>query len=497
MTDDMTIKQFGVADGVWNITEVIEQQARRRPAALALILPDCVLSYRELITAVHVVALKLMANGVQARQTIGISMGQTGMHLVTLLAIARIGAIAVPLHSALSAERRVLAARRFSVSAVVSGREDMRLEGWPFISLSAIDLSRRVPLLPATRTQADDPCWISLSSGTTGDPKGVLRTHGYLLDRVAKSTYVRGPQTRMLPMDLNFGVGFGQSMRILVLGGTVVLSPDRSPANLAYMVRSHAVTHWLLSPAMAEEILALLDDDDIHFPSLTYLQILGGMPSPRLLDALFRKFTPNVHVDYGTSEIGPVAVAVPDILRRAPASVGRVVPWVRLEVVDDDDRPVPLGESGRLRVKLDHMFDSYHLDPSLTSERFRDGWHYPRDRARLDAEGLLYIEGREDDVFNVGGNKVHFRDLESVFEKHPAVREAAAFVLPQHSGRDLLAVAVIAARSVPGDELMAWALGKLGPISPEKLFFVDEFARTATGKVLRDRLTESFAPKFA
>lgn len=480
-------------EGVWNITEVIEHRARRQPAAPALILPDRVLGFRDLITAVHVVALKLLANGVYTGQVVGVSMGQTSLHLVTLLAIARIGAIGVPLHAALSPERRLLAARRFGVVAVTSGREDMRLDGLPFIQLGAVDLSRRVPPLPGTQTQAGDPCWISLSSGTTGDPKGVLRTHGYMLDRVAKETDARDSNSRLLPLDLNFAVGFGQAVRMLVRGGAVVLSPERSPANVAYMVRSHAVTHWLLSPAMAEDILALLDEDDIHFPSVASLRILGGAPNPRLLDALFRKFTPHVYVDYGTSEVGPVAVATPEMLRRAPDCAGRVVPWVKVEIVDDEDRPVPAGQSGRLRMQVEQMFTGYHLDPSLTVERIRDGWYYPHDRARIDADGLLYIEGRQDDVFNVSGNKVYFRDVESVLETHPAVREAAAFVLPQQTGRDLLAVAVIASTRVPANELLAWAVQKLGPIGPERLFFVEEFARTQTGKVLRDQLSAACA----
>jgi acyl-coenzyme A synthetase/AMP-(fatty) acid ligase len=422
-------------------------------------------------------------------------MEQTPLHLVTLLAIARIGAIAVPLHTALAPERRILAARRFNAMTVVSGRDDMRLEGLPFVQLSAVDLGRRVPLLPATKTQADDPCWISLSSGTTGDPKGVLRTHGYMLDRVAKSTDIRDSNSRLLPLDLNFAVGFGQAMRMLVIGGAVVLSPHRSPANLAYMVRSHAVTHWLLSPAMAEDILALLEDDDIHFPSVTSLRMLGGAPSPRLLDALLRKFTPHVYADYGTSEVGPVAVASAEMMQRAADCAGHVVPWATVEIVDEEDRLLPAGRSGRLRMKVEQMFDRYHLDEPLTDQRFRDGWYYPHDRARLDADGLLYIEGREDHVFNVSGNKVAFRDVESVLETHPAVREAAAFVLPQAAGRDLLAVAVVAVTSAGAraDELLTWAVQKLGPIAPEKLFFVDEFPRTVTGKVLRDRLSESYA----
>jgi len=284
---------------------------------------------------------------------------------------------------------------------------------------------------------------------------------------------------------------------MLAAGGTVVLTPNDLPANLAYMVRSHAVTHWLLSCAWAEDILPLLGDDDVHFPSLVCLQIVGGSPSKRLLDALFRKFTPNVYVDYGTSEVGPVAVATPEILRRAPSSVGRILPWVTSEIVDGDNRPVPTGQSGRLRLKLDRMFDGYYLDPQLTADRFRQGWYYPHDRARMDAEGLLYIEGREDNVLNVGGAKIYLHDVESTIRAHPSVREAVAFVILSPAGRDILAAAVIVNKPVTVAELMAWALEKLGPIRLETVVITDQLPRTATGKVRRDQLATSLAPKLA
>jgi len=497
MADDVNAGGLIGTNGVWNIAEVVEHHAAIHPAAPALILADQMLSFRELATAIHVVARKLLDSGVQPRQMLGVSMGQTALHLVALLAIARIGAVAVPLHVAFPAERRMQTARRFNVSAVVSGRGDMQLPGLPFIALDGVNLGARVAPLSPSGTQRDDPCWVSFSSGTTGDPKGVLRTHGYMLDRVRQSPFVRGPRSRLLPMDLNFAIGFGQALRMLMLGGAVVLVPNPLPANLAYMVRAHAVTHWLVSPALVQEVLPLLEDNDIHFPSLDYLQIIGGAPGPRLLDALFSRFSPHVYVVYGVSEIGQIAIADPHTLRHAPTSAGRVCPWVQLEVVGDDDRPVPAGQSGRMRVKLDHMFDGYHLDASLTSTRFRDGWYYPLDRARLDADGLLYVEGREDDVFNLGGGKINFRDVEAVVETHTLVREAVAFVLRQTSGRDLLAIAVHVSAPVSGEAFLKWAEQKLGPHCPERLVFVERFERTSNGKVMRDRLTEMFSPKSA
>jgi len=497
MTDATAATNDTNAIAFCNITEVIEAQAQRHPAALAIIVPERVFSYSDLVGAVHAIGRKLLDSGVKPGQVLAISMAQTALHLLTLLAVARIGAVSVPAHAALPRDRRLLAARRFGACAIVSGRADMQLEGLPFISLADVDLKAPVTPLPAAQTRAVDPCWISLSSGTSGDPKGVLRSHGYMLDRVDKSIYERTPQSRLMPMDLNFGVGFGQAMRMLVAGGAVVLAPDSLPASFVYMVRAHAVTHWLLSPAWAEDILPLLTDDDIHFPSIVYLQIIGAQPSKRLLDALRKKFTPNVFTSYGTSEVGPVAVATPEILDRAPSSVGKILPWVKAEIVDARKRRVAAGKSGRLRLKVESMFGAYHLDEQLSAERFHGGWYYPHDSARIDAEGLLYIEGREDDVLNIGGGKVHFRDVETAIEAHPSVREAAVFTRPDASGRDALVAAVIVTKPVTVAELLAWASEKLGPICPEKLVLTDEFPRTATGKVLRDQLATLLAAKLA
>jgi|SRR5579859_1027860 len=473
------------APAVWNITEAIELNGERHPAALALIVPDRLVSYRELVTAVHGVAHKLLIGGLRAGQTVGVSMTQTALHLITQLALARIGVIWVPVHPSLPEDRRLLVARRFGVSCIISARAELRLEGIPFLLLNSADLNAPVRPPPPSGSGPDSPCWIALSSGTSGDPKGVLCSHGYLLDRVGKSVYVRAPGARLMPMDLNFGTGFGQAMRMLVAGGTVVLVPNMTPASAAYMVRSHAVTHWLLSPVMAEELLPLLVDEDIHFPSVTYLQIVGGTPNRRLVEALLTRFTPHVFVVYGTVEIGPISIATPELLRRAPESVGRLAPWATAEVIDSAGRPMPAGTVGRLRLKAEGMLHGYHLDPALTAERFRDGWYYPYDRARIDDEGLLYIEGREDEVINVGGAKIYPSDIERVLQAHPAVREAAVFLL-RSPGPDRLAAAIIPAERVPIADLTAWSAERLGPISPSRLYYVDSLPRTANGKVLRD-----------
>jgi acyl-coenzyme A synthetase/AMP-(fatty) acid ligase len=186
--------------------------------------------------------------------------------------------------------------------------------------------------------------------------------------------------------------------------------------------------------------------------------------------------------------VGVVSIAGPETLEQFPDSSGRVCPWARAEVVDDNDQILPPGSSGHLRLQVEGMVDGYYQAPAHSAKRFRNGWYYPGDRARIDAERLLFIEGREDDVINFNGIKANPGDIENVLRSHPAVEDAAALVLVDASGRDLLAAAYIAATRVTTAELLAYARERLGPLSPRQLVQVAAFPRNTNGKLLRDQL---------
>ncbi len=480
-------------DSIWNLTEMIEWQARRHPAAPAIILRDRIITHRELFDAVHAIARKLLDSGIKPGQAIGMSILQTPLHLSALLAIARIGAISVPAPPGLSEQQRLQIARQFNVQTLVSGRAEFQLKELPFIDLGQLNLTAPTTPLAPSGSSPDDPCRIAISSGTSGgEPKGVMYTHGYLRDLIREMSRVTPPPpySRLMPMDLNFSAGFVNALWILSEAGAVVLGNSNSPGDMAYMVRSHAVTHWVLSPGMAGEVAKMLVDADIHFPSLTHLRILGATPGKRLLDTLFTRFSRNVFECYGCSEIGDVSMATPEILRSTPTSAGRILPWLTAEIVDNDNRPLTAGTSGRLRIKARGriMTDGYFGAPDLTTERFRDGWYYPRDRARIDADGLLYIEGREDDVINIGGQKIYPQDIECVLQSHPAVREAAVFALCDATEDGVLAAAFTPTMPISVGELHTWAQSQLGALCPRQLFQVNDFPRTATGKIKRDEL---------
>ncbi|MFY9327362.1 MAG: class I adenylate-forming enzyme family protein [Georgfuchsia sp.] len=472
-----------------NIVEVILAQAAQCPAAPALILRNQVLSFRELTLAINHLASVLLDAGVQQGQVVGISMGQTPQHLMTQLALAQIGAVSLPVHAMISAQRRQLAATRFDAAWIVSGREEMRLDGLPFINLDPTrKLMPNETLTPVAQVDANTPFRIALSSGTSGDPKGVMFSHGYMLDRMTKTNYACNPLSRIVVMDLNFAIGFVFAIGMLAAGGAVIFPASSSAMDLAMAVNAHAATHWLLSPAQAKEIARLLMEDGIHFPTLEHLRIVGSTPDAKLMRTLKARFSANVFVPYGSTEMGPISIATPEILSDHPDCAGRLFPWAKAEIVNEKDQPLLYGQVGRLRLRAEGMVTGYHHDEARSAEQFRDGWYYPGDQAHLSNDGLLFIDGREDDVLNVNGNKFRPADVESVLQEHPAVVDAAALVLEEAPGRQFLTAAVIVSSPLEMAELIRFASERLGPMTPRHIIAMQRFPRNTTGKLLRRQL---------
>lgn len=488
----METGRFVTHDGegreIENLAAMIEQRALLQPAAPAMIMKEAIVSFRGMQAAVNAVAAKLLDSGLAAGTMVGISMGQTPMHLFTTLALARIGVPFVSIHPALPVERRMIAVRRYGVAAIVSGRPDCALEGLPFVLLNQAELRTDLPRVPYAPTAFDTPLRVALSSGTSGDPKGVMLTHGYMRSRLALTAYGLTSQSRVLSLDLNFAASFNYALCALAIGGAVVFTPAESAEHYIDTVRRFAVTDWFLSPAIAEAIAPCLAEHDLYFTTVKHLRVGGASPGVKLVDAMLSRFSPNLEVCYGLTEVGLVSVATPDMTRRHPGTAGRILPTLKAEIVDEQDQALPAGQSGILRLRADVMLKGYYPDDGLTTERFRDGWYYPRDLAHFNQEGLLFIDGRQDDVLNIGGTKVRFRDVETVLESHPAVREAAVFVAVDGAGREMMALAYILRDDSAVTGLDTYAEGKLGPLRPREYVAVKALPRTLTGKVLRDRL---------
>ena len=182
---------------------------------------------------------------------------------------------------------------------------------------------------------------------------------------------------------------------------------------------------------------------------------------------------------------GFVAQADASLLAHDPATAGRVLPWVELEAVDDDGRPLPPGATGQLRMRSPYLASGYIGATGAAAAAFRDGWFYSSDRGMVTAEGLVYLDGR-DDVLNLDGVKVPASRIEAVVAQDPAILECVALTMPDRVGQAQLLMVVVAPQGVDGEALRPRCLDALDPaLVPAAVLVVDQLPHNSAGKVVR------------
>ena len=476
-----------------NIVEAVEYNARVRPHGTALVEPDRAISYAELIEMVLRTACALASRGIGQGDRVAIRMPNSAMHLIAQLALARMGAVAIPLHTTKPADELAAFTRRFSPAAVIALVPAHAIDGVPLI------LADDALLQPVTAEQRSTPCApggatlhsIALSSGTTGAPKAIGWTHERSLQQWHLQQAVRpsGPGVRFLPfMGFDAMYPSAMSLRVLYAGGTVIVMPDVSLKSLCDAVDRFAATHVLTSAGLITRHFDALPPGGPRFPGLVSLRLAGSLVPPAMYREFVRRITPNVAIDYGSSEVGAVATGDRDSMALQPRSVGRVVPWVEAQAVGEDGAPLPAGTPGTLRFRGLSFPSSYLDDPQATAQVFVDGWFYPGDYGRVLPDRALIVESRIDEMINLGGTKVAPGEVEAVLLQDPAVREAAAYGLETASGQMVLLAAVVMTGAFDEKAILARCRAQLGQRTPMRLVQVETLPRNDAGKVMRREL---------
>jgi len=326
------------------------------------------------------------------------------------------------------------------------------------------------------------PLRIALTSGTVGEQKGIEQNHEEFAWRLDRRFYGDEGLPRVLPPNLHVTASLTLAFHALARGGAVVFPPDYDAASLFSTIRGFGVTHVAFPPAHAAMMLPMMKGDGPAFPTVSHFRLLGSAPSPSLLEELRRKVSPHIHVSYSTTEIGVIAMATPELLASHPEATGRLVPDAQLQVVDEQGQVLPRNAPGEFRARVPGMPRGYF--GGADADRFRDGWFYPRDMGYVTDDGLVYVQGRVDDVINAGGRKLSPRYAEAILEEHASVSEAAVFALDGMS----VGALVVARGPVDWPALDRFARGRLELLAPQRYFEVASIPRNATGKIRRGDL---------
>ncbi|KAA1428077.1 AMP-binding protein [Nocardioides antri] len=335
---------------------------------------------------------------------------------------------------------------------------------------------------------------VLLTSGTTGTPKGASRSGGGPQELAAMLERIpwHGEETVVVAAPTFHAWGFGQLVIAATMACTIVLRRRFDPEATLALADEHRATGIALVPVMLERIMELPAEVLDRYPlsSVRFVTASGSRMRGEAVTAFMDRFGDKVYNSYNATEAGQISVASPADLRHASDTAGRPVTGTTVKLVDDEGREVPVGEVGRIVVRGASEFDGYTAGDTKES---LDGFMVSGDVGRMDADGRLYVVGRDDDMIVSGGENVYPVEVERAIGELSAVREVVVVGVDDEAFGQRLAAYVVPTEpdAVSPDDVRAHVKARLaGYKVPRDVVLIDELPRNASGKVVARDLPE-------
>ncbi len=475
--------------------------ARAHPRRAALLDGEQVIDYAQLNARVAALADRLHQAGVRRGQRVAALLTRSAAAVTLVHALARLGAVLVPLNTRLTADEMRWQVRRAACDHLVSAQKTPSLAAAR--PLDALPPARNPSAWLQGQTDRQAPFGIIFTSGTSGQPKGAVLTWDNLFWSAIASAFRLGalPADRwLLTLPLYHIGGLSILFRSALYGSAVVLPnfpADRFDQPTLW-ARLHATRATLVSlvPTMLYRLLQAHPRADEWPPSLRLI-LLGGAAAPaETLQAALEARLP-VALTYGLSEAASqVATATPEATRRKPGTVGRPLLWTQVRIVDEDGRDLPPNARGEILVRGRTVMQGYLDAPAATRTALQAGWLHTGDLGYLDAEGDLWVLQRRSDLIISGGENIYPAEIEAALRQHPAVAEACVVGLPHPEWGQQVAAAVVVRHGaqVTAEELQIFLRQRLAAYKiPRKIAFLASLPQTASGKIMRRELARLLA----
>lgn len=486
----------------FNYAETLDHGALARGNHPALIHNGTVITHSEFASLVRRAANLLTEDGVKKGDLVGLGMKDCTEYVVLLFALARIGAVTLPVDARWQGDEKSRMVAFFRPCRLFSSTPVPEITE---CSVTVVDDAWKARLSAASDDAPiirDDNLGmlISLSSGTTGRPTGPLLTHDHMYARTVSQMASLGFSSYdrfMTATPLYFGGGRAFTLSQLAIGATIVLNtPPFTTEDLARAVTETDTTALFLVPTLLRRLLALTDEQLAGFRGLRQLISSGSPLHPHEREAVRRRLTENYFEYYASTEGGGISVLAPADQRSHPNSVGRPAFRVELQIVDSAHQPVPAGQTGDIRYRGPGVADWFFRDDEASEKSFRDGYFYPGDLGALDSAGFLTLQGRSKDVIIRGGVNIYPPEIERVASSIPGVLECCVFPVPDETFGEEVGIALVLAEGAEAQSIksavsVACAEKLASYKSPRHYYIRDSFPKNSGGKVVKPLLIKT------
>ncbi|MER1967128.1 AMP-binding protein [Castellaniella sp. GW247-6E4] len=350
---------------------------------------------------------------------------------------------------------------------------------------------------------AADTVAIGATGGTTGQSKGVMLSHRNIATFVANVLACmpfESPPVYLAAAPLTHAAGI-MVLAFMALGGTTVVLEKPDPQTIMKSVSEHQIDTLLLPPTMIYMLLSQPNVRSFDYSSLKYFIYAAAPMSTEKLREAIEVFGPVMTQMYGQAE-APMTITFMGPKEHRPLdfpsrlrSCGRVSPFVRVAVMDDEGRLLGDDMVGEIVVQGDLVMKGYLDNPDATAQVSRFGWHHTGDIGYRDAQGFYYIIDRKKDLIITGGFNVFPSEIEQVIASHPAVHECAVIGVPDDKWGEAVKAVVQTrpGRTVSQEELIALCKSRLGSVkAPKSIDFVSELPHSPVGKILKRKVRDTY-----
>lgn len=492
--------------------EVLERTAERQPNKTAIIAKEEQMTFAALNARVHALAGHLQKEGVKQGERVGVLLPNCTAIPLSYFATQKVGAVTVILDARLKGKELLGVLKDADLKLLIVHSQLLAEVQEVFKEMAAIPLwivggegersfkkRCRAPGAAATmpRLSAADDALILYTSGTTGEPKGVVLSYRNLAQYPAVMSALGitdGATIRGCILPMSHIVGPVVCNELAQRGYTLVIFDQINPVTILEDIQKHRVSVFESVPIVFQLLLGVKNLATYDTRSVKIAAMMGtSIPLPLL--RAFQAAQPHIKViqGYGLTETSPMITLVePGQAEAKMGSIGRAVPRVEVKIVDETGKEVPVGAPGEIITRGPHVMKGYFRRPDATAARIRNGWLYTGDVGKVEADGYYYHLGRRDDMIITGGLNVYPAEVENLLYTYPGVQETIVFAIPDLKRGQVIGAAVVPR---PGNhfgekELLAFLRANLANFKvPERIVIRESLPRTSSGKTIRDAAT--------